>query len=326
MQAAAVPLPRRLDRLSPAGEGLTLPQLAAEQAQVAMRHQLYDAGLTKARVVAQLDARRWRALSPELIVMHNGPLTELQQRWAATLAVGPLAGRTALAQHGLTGWPSPSIEVVMPKGDRPVLPLGVPIKVHESRRVAVADISPVRRPATLGLERSAVDAAAWTDSPRAACGLLAAVVQQRLSTASRLRDALSRAGAVRHVQRMRTVLCDIEGGAQAMSEVDLGRLCRRNGLVLHRQVVRVEPGGKRRYVDAEVSAPGGEPVLVEVDGALHLVPTTWWADMSRGNELVIRRERVLRFPSIALLLDEDEVGDQLRRACGLPPLRLREAA
>lgn len=318
--------PRRLDRLAPAGAGLTLDELNDAQVQIAMRWQLHAAGLTRAAVDAQLAARRWRALSPDLIALHNGPLTELQQWWAASLSVGPLAGRTALASWRLTGWPSSWVEVVMPKGDRPVLPLGVPIRVHESRRVSALDLHPSRRPLCLGVDRSAIDAASWTASPRAASGLLASVVQQRLTTAPRLRAALVEAGSVRHVRLLRQVLIDIEGGAQAMTEVDLGRICRKYGLVLERQVVRLDARGRRRYIDAKVSAPGAGSVLVEVDGALHLLALAWWADMERGNELVISRERVLRFPSIALQLDEVTVGNQLRRGCGLGPLRLPVAA
>jgi hypothetical protein len=121
---------------------------------------------------------------------------------------------------------------------------------------------------------------------------------------------------------MRTVLHDIGGGAQALTEVDLGRLCARFGLTLEeRQVVRVDGAGRRRYIDARVRAPGGRSVLVEVDGALHLLASTYWDDMQRLNEIVISGERVLRFPSSALYLDELTVGNQLRRACGLDALR-----
>lgn len=317
---------RRLDRLCTANGVLTLDDLVQAQSGVALRHQLYAVGLTEGRLRAQVRGGRWQRLTADVFVMHNGPLTEVQQWWAATLAVGPLAGRTSLAAWGLTGWPSEQIEVLVPKGDRRILPSGVPIRVHESRRVTTEDLHPVRRPARLTVERSAIDAAAWTKTPRGACGLLAAVVQQRLTVAPKLAEALTAAGSVRHVRLLRTVLSDIGGGAQAMSEVDLAGVCRRYGLVLERQLVRLDGEGKRRYVDAKVSAPGGRSVLVEVDGALHLVATTYWADMSRGNELVISQERVLRFPSIALKLDEATVGNQLRRACGLDPVELPAAA
>nr|UXE44623.1 hypothetical protein Hi04_10k_c2835_00028 [uncultured bacterium] len=195
--------------------------------------------------------------------------------------------------------------------------------VHESRRFEATDIHPVREPRRVGVARAAIDAAAWTKQPRSACGLLAAVVQQGKAPARLLSSELGRAGAIRHRRLMQAVLNDIEGGAQALTEVDLARVCQRYGLfVPERQLVRVDSQGRRRYLDARVSAPNGRSVLVEVDGALHLVASTYWQDMLRLNEILIGGEPVLRFPSIALPLDASTVGNQLRRACALEPLPL----
>lgn len=75
---------------------------------------------------------------------------------------------------------------------------------------------------------------------------------------------------------------DIEGGAQAMSEIDFVHFCKRNDLPKPRlQVVRRDSNGRRRYLDATLETPG-HVVRVEIDGALHLVATTYWADMARG--------------------------------------------
>jgi hypothetical protein len=293
------------------------------QRQVLTRQQLIVCGVSDDRIRAQVEADRWRQLTPTVFVLHNGPLTLEQQWWAATLAVGPLAGRSALQAWGVTGWDTKGVEVLVRRGEHPPLPHGVPVVVHESRRFTAADVHPVREPRRVGVARAAVDAAAWTMQPRAAAGLLAAVVQQGKTSAKHLLGELRDAGAVRHCRLIRTVLQDIEGGAQALTEVDLARVCRRYGLLVpERQVVRLDSHGKRRYVDARVSAPNGRSVLVEVDGALHLVATTYWQDMLRLNEILIRGVPVLRFPSVALHLDEATVGNQLRRACGLDPVRL----
>ena len=56
---------------------------------------------------------------------------------------------------------------------------------------------------------------------------------------------------------------------------------------------------------------------VEIDGALHLLVRTYWDDMSRGNELSIDGETQLRFPSVAIHLNDPTALDQLRRALGL---------
>jgi hypothetical protein len=295
--------------------------LVETQDHVLSRAQLLSLGHSRRHLDAQVAANRWRALTSTVYVLHNGPLTQRQQWWAATLAVGPLAGRTALQAWGIKGWTSPEVEVVVARGATPELPEGIPLKVHESRRLSAADVAP-QDPLRTRLERSAIDAAAWTKDPRAACGLLAAVVQQRRTTATRLSAELKAVGKVRHVALLRSVLQDIEGGAQALSEVDLAKVCARAGLdLVERQVVRRGADGKRRYVDARVrSRETGISVLVEVDGALHLLVASYWDDMQRGNELVIGGSPVLRFPSIAFHLDPDRVEDQLRRACGLGSL------
>jgi hypothetical protein len=295
--------------------------IVMNQHHVLTRAQLLRLGHTPAHLAAQVAAERWRALTSRVYVLHNGPLTQRQQWWAATLAVGPLAGRTALEAWGVKGWTSDRVEVIVPRGARPELPHGVALKVHESRRFDPAHVA-VRNPTRTLLERSAVDAASWTSDRRAACGLLAAVVQQRRTTAPKLLAALRQAGSVRHVALLRSVLVDIEGGAQALSEVDLRSVCEIAGLELaERQVVRSGPGGRRRYVDARVrSRETNRSALVEVDGALHLLVSSYWDDMHRANELLIGGDPVLRFPSIALRLEPARVADQLRRACGLAPL------
>ena len=52
---------------------------------------------------------------------------------------------------------------------------------------------------------------------------------------------------------------------------------------------------------------------VEVDGAMHLQPASWWADQDRQNEVVIEGRPTLRFPSLTVRLDANRVIDQLTR-------------
>lgn len=296
--------------------------LAGSQAGVVHRAQLRTAGLTRSALDAQLESGRWRSVGPLLAVTHNGPLTPEQQEWVAVLsAAGPvaLAGRTAAAKDGLTGWSTPGIEIVVPRGARPSLPDDVPVIVHESRRFTENDIHPVRRPPRTRLPRSVVDGAVWSADPRSACGLLCAAVQQRLVTSMQLRAELIAAGNVRHRNLLRATLADIDGGAQALSEIDVVRIIHRHHLPVRveRQVVRVHQG-RRRYLDVTLTAKSGRRIHLEIDGALHLLARSYWDDMLRGNELVIAGDRVLRFPTIALRLDECVVVDQIARALNLP--------
>jgi hypothetical protein len=289
---------------------------------VVRRETLLDAGVAQGHVDRMLDAGKWRSDAGGLVVIaHNGPLTPRQQQAVAVLAGGQvcaLAARTAAANCGLEGWQAELVEVVVPRGTTyPRLEL-VEVKVHESRRFTVGDIHPVAWPPRVRVERAIVDAAVWSRRPRTACGVMAAAVQQRLTEADRLLDELARAGAVRHRHLLSAALRDISGGAQAVSEIDFGRFCRRNGLPAPvRQVVRRDAEGRRRYLDAVLVGPSGRVVRVEIDGALHLVVQTYWSDMYRDNDLRIDNEVLVRLPSYAMHADDERALAQLRRALDL---------
>ena len=272
------------------------------------------------RLRAQLAAERWRHASPTVVVLHNGPLTLDQQRWAAVLTAGPdaaLAGRTALSMAGLRNWEDDGIHVLVPLGHRMTQVPDVRVVFHQSRSFTSAALNGAR-PARTPVPRSAIDAATWSRSPRAAAGLLAAVVQQRLTTAELLRQALRLAGPIRHAPLLRSVLADVAGGADALTEIDFGKLCRRFGLPAPvRQQIRLDSTGRRRYLDATLRGPDGREVGVEIDGALHMVATQWWQDVERDNELRLSGDLVLHFPSLAVYLHPERVAVQLLRALGM---------
>ena len=291
------------------------------QAGVVRRSQLAALGMTSSEIEAMVAAGRWRAHGVIVVAMHNGPLSHEQQLWAAVLNAGPhaaLAARTAAAAHGLVGWAAECIEVLVPRGSAVPAGLGLAVKIHESRRFTVDDIHPGRALPQVRVERALIDAAVWSARPRTACGVVAAGVQQRLSTPAKLRAELGRAGAVRYRRLLEAALLDIDGGAQAVSELDFLRFCRRNGFPRPElQEVRVDARGRRRYLDATFRDRDSRPFRVEIDGALHLVVQTYWNDMVRGNDLVIGRERVLRFPSYVIYSNDPTAVRQLRSALGL---------
>jgi hypothetical protein len=294
--------------------------IADRQLGVVRRRDLLGAGLTDSQADRCLLVRRWQDVGADVLVLHNGPLTSRQEWAVAVLAGGSLCGlaaRTAAEAAGLLGWESKRVEVVVPRGTTYPVLRGIAPKVHESRRFNSMDLADVWPP-RVRIERALVDAAAWSAKPRAACGVLAAGVQQRLTVAERLLVELDRAGAVRHRRVMRSALWDIAGGAHAVSEIAFIRFCRRHGLPRPaHQVVRRDPNGRRRYLDATLIGPNGAVVRVEIDGALHLLVRTYWDDMARGNEMSIGRETVLRFPSVVIYDDDPVALDQLHRALDL---------
>jgi hypothetical protein len=150
-----------------------------------------------------------------------------------------------------------------------------------------------------------------------------APVQQRHSTASRLYDELLIAGMVRHRRILAHFLGDLAGGAEALSEVEFLRWCRRHGFPEPTMNVRVDTSGRRRYLDAQFLRPDGRVVDVEIDGGVHLTLTTRWMDTAKDNDATLAGRLSLRFPSVALYVDDPRAVAQLRRALGSVSARAR---
>jgi hypothetical protein len=298
-----------------------LARLARAQASAVTRGQLSRIGIDDDPVRFHLRGERWREVAPGVLVLHCGPLPLATLRWVALLAAGPcaaLAAWTAIELQGVRGWSRPGVHIVVPRGRHvPALP---GVVVHESRRHGPADIAEYDGIPTHRLERAAVDAASWSGQVRTACGLMAAVVQQRLSQPERLRVAVDEAGRIRFRKQLFWALVDIEGGAEALSEIDIARLCRDAGLPEPvRQRVRLDVHGRRRYLDAEWDLPDGGVLILEIDGIGHMDPTRWYDDLMREAELVIDRpHRVIRLPATAARLERARVQAVLARALGRP--------
>ncbi len=272
--------------------------LLRHQAGVATLRQLVGAGVTESQVRAHVAARRWQRIGEHCVVDHNSDPTRLQWMWVAVLDNrGPaaLAGMTALERLGFRffGREIERIHVVVVRGATYHRFPGV--QVHESRRFHPLDIVSDAGVPRLGAARSALDAAAWQPYPRFACGLLAAVVQQKVCTVEELSHQLRFVGRIRHKQHMRLALLDIGGGAEALSEIDVAGLCRRFGLSPPaRQQVRRDRSGRRRYLDCEWRLADGRIVVLEVDGSHHAEVEHWEADMRRERDVVIGGRAVLR--------------------------------
>jgi hypothetical protein len=275
---------------------------------------LLKTGLSESEVRAHLSAGRWQRFG-RAIVRHNADPSRHDVRSIVLVNAGSravLTAFTALEDHGLRGWERDDTHVLVPGGTHVKRIPGVPIRVHYTGTWDEAQELAGRR-----LHRVAPSlalAAATFRNPRPACGILAAAVQQRLVMPEQLAEVIAEQTWLCHHAVLRLALDDIAQGAQALSEIDLGRLCNRFGLPAPmRQDVRLEEDGRRRYLDAVWVRRDGKRVVVEVDGALHLVPRRWWDDQLRQNELVIAGSLVLRFPSVIARLEPGLVADQLRR-------------
>jgi hypothetical protein len=296
----------------------TLSHLANRQSNIARRDQLRTVGLTRDEIRAFVNGGRWTPLGPVVLALHNGPLDRAQEMWAAVLASGKgsgLAGLSALEASGLRHWADPKVHVLIPRAGAVAELTRVNRVVHETRRQPRDWRSSTGFPLRATVERAAVDAASWRCDTRSCCGLLAAVVQQRLTSAPRLMAALDAAGPIRHRRAMRLTIADIEGGADALSEIDFGRLCRKYQLgTVVRQVVRCDGQGRRRFIDGEIVGPTGKRRAFEIDGAVHMIAQNYWKDLERQNELLIAGSFPLRFSTYAMRFEELVVADQTRRS------------
>jgi hypothetical protein len=286
--------------------------LVRTQDSVTTRLQLAALGIDRGHVRNQVRAGRWRTAGHRVVILHSGPLSMDQQRWAAVLGQtsgAALGGITAAQAHGLQWKSQELLHVVVPEGSRIVGADGV--VVHASRTYRPErDQYPGGGPTRTTISRSVVDAASWTSNDRRACGVLCASVQQGLATGDGLLDALASAGPIRRRRLIGFTLGDIQGGAQSLLEIDFVALAALAGLAPPKlQSVRLDAAGRRRYIDVDFDI-----FDVEVDGAVHLLPSNYWDDMDRQNELTIGGSRLLRFSTVAIRLQPDKVVSQLRRA------------
>ncbi|MBW9208778.1 hypothetical protein KV100_03850 [Mumia sp. zg.B21] len=268
---------------------------------------LFGAAHVRSRVYADV----WQRPHRGVVVLHNGPLTAEQTTMVRLLSCSPgavLAGPSALAYDGLTGFETDATYVSVPIGAR--RPSIGGIVVHWSAYLDHRDVNPARFPPRTRPARSVLDFASWTDNERYARAIVLAAAQQRVVRTSDLRDAMTRRGACRHRALVVESYLDAAGGIQSLPERDFDAIRARYRLpppARQRAVVRND---KRYYLDVDWEEYG---VGCEVHGIPHLDVRRWDADAGRGNELLISGRRTAVFTSYAIRRTPAAVGDQLRR-------------
>ena len=292
-----------------------------DQSGVATRQQLLAAGLSWPFVRSQLVAHRWRELNERVIICHNGPLTWPQKVWAGYLSAqqpAGICGLTGMQIWRIRGFETDRVHVVIVRGAK-VMPVDdVEVVVHESRRFSCDDtvrgpVAPVTR-----LARCVVDAAVWTPDLWTSYRLLVAPVQQRRETADALRRELLAAGRVRHRRALLNLANDLCGGADALSEVEFLRFCRRHALPRPVCQRRMDSSGRWRYLDATFIRPSDrKPIGVEVDGGIHLLLSVRHDDTIKDNDAAIDGKLVLRYASAGIYADDPRIVRQLRRVLHL---------
>jgi hypothetical protein len=249
-----------------------------------------------------LTSGRWQRPYPRILVAQTGPLTRRQEIWAALLHCGNaavLAGPTGAEVDGLRGYEEHRIRVLVPHGGR----LRVDadgrfptdrIRLRQCRDLGPAFVHPARQPVRTRLERSVLDMASEHQRVDDAVAVLAASVQQRLTSVPRLRGVLGLLANLPQRTLLAQTLGDIAGGAQSLPEVSFGRLLRHAGLPPPTRQAVLRRGDGRYYLDAEWQP---QRVAAEIDGLSHLEVSRWLADLERQNALAVGRLTVVRFAS-----------------------------
>jgi hypothetical protein len=125
--------------------------------------------------------------------------------------------------------------------------------------------------------------------------LLAAAVQQKLTSPERLAAWIENLKPLRRAPAFRTALVDIAGGAQSMAEIDIGRVCTQFGIPRPtRQRRRLDADGRLRFTDAEWDLPHEHVLILEVDGAFHMEVEHWEDDIARERALLDPTRHVIR--------------------------------
>ena len=255
---------------------------------------------------------RWQRPHPGAVVTHNGPLTRRERMHVAALGGPPgtlLAGLSAAELGGLTGFGVDRVFVVIPPKARSPRLTGV--TVHRTRTDLGEGIGD---PPRTGMERSIIDAAIWATSPRLARAIVLAGIQQRVTTADRMADAVGARGRVRHISLVRETILDAGGGIESLPERDFAVLLRRAGLPRPAAQHPLRTPSGRYRLDAYFAR---WDLVVEIDGAHHRDVRQSSYDLVRQNQLVVDGRRVLRFSSYQVRHEGAEVASVLARAFAL---------
>jgi hypothetical protein len=289
--------------------------IAAGQRGLITRAQLAAAGVDRWMVAHRIATDRWVELAPTVIATTTGELSRAQLMWLGVLAGGPEAivgDLTAAEVRGLHNWHRDEVTILLPKS-RVLVPEPRGIRFRETRRPLRLFRGTVAGLPTCLIEPALLHFAAYQRSTRTAEGVIAAAVQQRLTTPGELAAWIERMKPLRWSKRFQRAVSEIEGGAQSVSEMDVRRMCRGHSLPPPaRQTKRRDASGRVRYTDCEWVLADGRVVVLEVDGGFHMEVEHWEDDLARQRALTTPNRLVVRCTSRELRDDPGAVARDLR--------------
>ncbi|MEI2712394.1 MAG: hypothetical protein V9G04_03625 [Nocardioides sp.] len=263
---------------------------------VISRAQLTAVGAKEHDIRRLIRQRHLTVLHPGVLINHTGAPSWQQRAWAAVLYAWPaaLAGQSALRAENGPGWrgcaETDPIEVAISQSRRAVAPPGVRI-----RRVTQFDtrVRLDKHPPRVRVEEATLDAAIAATDDFATIEVLAAAVRSRLTTATRLQEALEERDRVPARDWMLALLLDIAKGTQSVLEHGyLSYVERAHGLP--HSVRQLRARGSRGAVYRDVSYVEYDTHL-ELDGRLdHDTVAGKDADLDRDLDAAVSGARTAR--------------------------------
>ncbi|RLV47978.1 hypothetical protein D9V37_17910 [Nocardioides mangrovicus] len=289
-------------------------ELARRQDDMLAVRQLVDLGVSRSVVRHKVSSDRWVRRSEHVLSTTTGELTQRQLMWLGVLHAGDrslVGGLTAATVHGLRNWTRDEVTVLV---DDEWSFAPVPGVEFVRTRRTLPDLRGSRRGElpVCALEPAVLLFAARERSARSAQGVLAAAVQQELTTPELLLGWIARLRPLRRAPLLRRVLEDVTGGAQSLAEIDVRRMCRSHGLPIPvRQRARLDRDGRRRFTDCEWRLADGRVVILEVDGAFHLDVVQYGEDVRRHRRLSTPGRIIVRCTALELRDDPDSIARDL---------------
>jgi very-short-patch-repair endonuclease len=295
-------------------------EVARRQAGMITRQQLARCGVDRWAIAHRIRTERWSSWSGTVIATSTGDLTREQRIWLGVLTAGTgamISHLTAAERAGLRNWSREEITVLVPYAND-VQATVERVRFVRTRRDLGTLWDPAADPPACRLEPAVPLFAAEDRSQRTAQAVLAAAVQQGLTTSESLRTWIGRLRPLPKAPLLRRALDDISGGAHSLAEIDVARLCRRRHLARPlRQVKRRDAEGRLRFTDCEWRLPDGRTLILEVDGAFHMDVEHWEDDLARQRALSSMDRVIVRCTARELRDEPDRLADDLL-ALGVP--------
>ena len=198
--------------------------------------------------------------------------------------------------------------MVVPHGSKGRQLVGV--QVRQSRTLSERSVLIRKGLRIVRIERAVIAMA--IRRPGEVTALISEVVQQGLTTASRLRGTALGLGVVKGRRRLLLAIEDAGGGTRSELESLFMKILRKARLPRPTQNFGLVIDGRRLWLD--VCFPDLR-IAIEIDGkAYHLFSEDWEDDLERQNDLVLDGWLVLRFSARVIRDHPEVVARRVRKA------------